>query len=279
MLRAGLAYISHGWPAFVLSPGKTPVANCEPCKTEHVHPPQMEACGCLCCHGFYAATLSPDGLAEMLRLHPRGLLAVRTGAPSGIAVTDVDRQGIGPMRELQVQGLLPRTVRAATGGGGYHLLYAHPGFKIRSGAGKYAEGIDSKADGGYIVVAPSIHPGTRQPYRWLTPFTGPLAPLPAHWAQRLREPPRPPAGAVPARGGSLYGRLHGLVQHVLGGHDGDRNGRLYWAACRAAEMVAAGEIERSAAEEVLIDAAVESGLRGGEREARRTVTSAMRQTA
>jgi hypothetical protein len=279
MLRAGCAYISRGWHTFVLSPTKTPVANCEPCKAEHISPAQMEACGCLCCHGFYAATLDPGELAEMLRQHPRGLLAVRTGAPSGIAVTDVDQHGIGAMRELQAQGLLPRTVAAATGGGGYHLVYAHPGFKIRSGAGKYADGIDSKADGGYIVVAPSAHPGTRRPYHWLTPFTGGLTPLPQHWAERLREPSALPPRDSSRRRGSLYGRLHGLVQHVLGGHEHDRNGRLYWAACRAAEMVAAGEIDRAGAEQVLIDAAVESGLRGGEAEARRTVMSAMRQTA
>jgi Bifunctional DNA primase/polymerase, N-terminal len=277
MLSAGQAYIGRGWHTFVLSPTKTPVANCEPCKDQHIHPAQMEACPCLCCHGFYAATLDCGRLAEMLRLHPRGLLAVRTGAPSGIAVTDVDRHGIGAMRELQSQELFPRTVAAATGGGGYHLVYAHPGFKIRSGAGKYADGIDSKADGGYIVTPPSVHPATRQPYRWLTPFDGELAPLPKHWAEHLRERPLPPVPAQPR--GSLYGRMHGLVQHVLAGHDGDRNGRLYWAACRAAEMVTAGEVDRGTAEKVLIDAALESGLRGGEAEARRTVSSAMRQTA
>jgi hypothetical protein len=277
MLSAGQAYIGRGWHTFVLSPTKTPVANCEPCKDQHIYPAQMEACPCLCCHGFYAATLDTERLAEMLRLHPRGLLAVRTGAPSGIAVTDVDRHGIGAMRELQSQGLLPRTVAAATGGGGYHLIYGHPGFKIRSGANKYAEGIDSKADGGYIVTAPSVHPATRQPYRWLTAFDGDLAPLPQHWGERLRDRPLPPASYVPR--GTLYGRMNGLVQHVLDGHDGDRNGRLYWAACRAAEMVTAGEMDRGTAEKVLIDAALESGLRGGEPEARRTVLSAMRQTA
>lgn len=277
MLSAGQAYIGRGWHTFVLSPTKTPVANCERCKEQHISPAQMEACGCLCCHGFYAATLDAGRLAEMFKLHPRGLLAVRTGAPSSIAVTDVDKRGLGAMRELQSQGLLPRTVAAATGGGGYHLVYAHPGFKVRSGANKYTDGIDSKADGGYIVTPPSVHPVTRQPYRWLTPFTGELAPLPQHWAEELRERPLPPAPTV-ARG-SLYGRMHGLVQHVLGGAEGDRNGRLYWAACRAAEMVSAGEVDRSTAERVLIEAALESGLRGGEAEARRTVLSAMRQTA
>jgi hypothetical protein len=236
----------------------------------------MEECGCLTCHGFYAATLDTERLTEMFRRHPRGLLAIRTGVPSGIAVTDVDQAGVAAMRELQSRGLLPRTAAASTGGGGYHLIYAHPGGKVCSGSGKYAPGIDSKADGGYIVAAPSVHPRTRQPYRWLTPFTGELTPLPQYWAEHLREHPAPaPGSGVPVRS-TLYGRLRGLVEHVLAGRDGDRNGRLYWASCRAAEMVAAGDIDRSTAERILIESALESGLRGGEAEARRTVSSAMR---
>jgi hypothetical protein len=209
MLRAGHAYIARGWPAFILSPTKMPVANCEPCKAEHIWPQQMEACECLTCHGFYAATLDRDRFARMLSQHPRGLLAVRTGAPSGIAVCDVDRHGLANMRDLQAQGLLPKTLAAATGGGGYHLIYGHPGVRIRSGANKYADGIDSKADGGYVIAAPSIHPVTNQPYRWLAPFRTDLAPLPGHWVEHLRERPLPPAASV-ARG-TRCGRVYGLV--------------------------------------------------------------------
>jgi hypothetical protein len=43
-----------------------------------------------------------------------------------------------------------------------------------------------------------------------------------------------------------------------------------------AEMIAAGEVDRGTAEESLVAAALEAGLRGGEREARRTFASAMR---
>ena len=42
-------------------------------------------CGCLTCHGFYAATLDPGRLAAMLRKVPGGLLAIRTGAARGCA--------------------------------------------------------------------------------------------------------------------------------------------------------------------------------------------------
>ena len=152
----------------------------------------MEACACLCCHGFHAATLDPDRLAEMLRLHPRGLLAIRTGAPSGVVVIDVDPPGIGTMKILVSDGVLPRTLAAVTGRGGYHLLYGHPGGKIMSGAGKGGAGVDVKADGGYVVAPPSVHPATRRPYRWLSSPGDDLTPLPEFWAKRLRANSSPP---------------------------------------------------------------------------------------
>jgi hypothetical protein len=281
LLRAGRWYIRGGWPVFILSPSKAPVANCEHCKAEHLTVPQMEACSCLSCHSFYRGTLDADRFAEMAAAHPRGLLACRTGEPSGTAVVDVDPQGLPKMREFIGAGLLPRTATQQTGRSGYHLVYAHPGVRLRSGANKIAAGIDSKSDGGYIVVAPSVHPQTGRAYRWLQPpFADDLPPLPQHWVARLREPKRSPRAAYASAGssgsGRVYGRLRGVVEHVLTGPPGDRNGRLYWAGCRAAEEVAAGRLDRDTAERVLVEAALGAGLRGGEAEALRTVRSAMR---
>jgi hypothetical protein len=70
--------------------------------------------------------------------------------------------------------------------------------------------------------------------------------------------------------------MQGLLNTVRSGKEGDRNGPLYWASRRAAEMIAAGQVDRATAEESLVAAALEAGLRGGEREARRTFASAMR---
>ena len=90
-----------------------------------------------------------------------------------------------------------------------------------------------------------------------------------HWARRTAVRP----GQGPR---SLRRRFQGLIDTVRAGQEGDRNGPLYWAARRAAEMITAGEIDRGTAEEALVAAAVVAGLRGGEREARRTFASAMR---
>jgi len=283
-LLAGLGYIARGWHVFVLSPSKTPVANCEPCKTEHTTPAQMEACACLCCHGFHAATPDSDRLAEMLRRHPRGLLAVRTGAPSGTVVIDVDPPGISTMQMLVSNGVLPRTLAAVTGRGGYHLVYAHPGGKIMSGAGKGGPGVDVKADGGYVVAPPSVHPATRRPYHWLGAPGDDLAPLPAFWADRLRETARParPAQAVSITGrgrggGYALAALRGELEEVLSAGEGTRNVTLHLAAWNLGQLVAGGMLPADRTEALLCQAGERIGLPAAE--ARRTVASGFRAAA
>ena len=51
------------------------------------------------------------------------------------------------------------TAAVATGGGGWHLYYRHPGGPLLAALPGRA-GVDVKADGGYVVAPPSVHPGT-----------------------------------------------------------------------------------------------------------------------
>lgn len=282
-LPAALNYIGRGWHVFVLSPSKTPVANCETCKVKHTTPELMESCSCLCCHGFHAATLDPERVAEMLRLHRRGLLAVRTGSSSGFVVIDVDPPGISTMKMLVGDGVLPRTLAAVTGRGGYHFLYAHPGGKIMSGAGKGGPGIDVKADGGYVVAPPSVHPGTGQPYRWLASPGDDLTPLPAFWVERLRENPRPARSVHPVpipahgRGGYALAALRGEIEDVLAAWEGTRNVTLHLAAWNLGQLVAGGVLEAERTEALLCRAGERIGLPTAE--VHRTVASGFRAAA
>ncbi|WP_219549977.1 bifunctional DNA primase/polymerase [Nonomuraea harbinensis] len=262
-LQAMLRYAAHGWPVFVLSDSKTPLRNCDPCRDEHVTPEQMETCPCLTCHGFYAATTDPDRIRAMNRRVPRGLVAVRTGSPSGTVVIDVDAPGgLNTMARLDEGGILPGTVTAITGSGGLHLVYRHPGVRVPSGVGKAGPQIDVKADGGYIVVAPSLHPRTGQPYRWMSDqFALPLADLHPALLERLQEkPPQPHRPGRGSRAGSVRGRLGGLVRTVLKAAPGERNAVLYWAACCAGQMVAQGAIDEATAYSVLWASGLEIGL-------------------
>jgi len=76
--------------------------------------------------------------------------------------------------------------------------------------------------------------------------------------------------------------LAGLVRTVrearppTGAQPGERNSALFWAACRAAEHVAGGELDAGEAHARLRDAALQTGL--GEDEVDRTIRSAL-QTA
>ncbi|MBX6391391.1 MAG: bifunctional DNA primase/polymerase [Frankia sp.] len=160
-LRAALGYTAAGWAVFALGRSKRPVANCPRCRAagpDH----DRDACPCLTCHGFYAATGDPDRIAAMLAAVPDGLLAIRTGAPSGLVVVDIDPAHGGRLD----RALMTPTATVATGGGGWHLYYRHPGEPLLSRPLPDHPGVDIKADGGYVVAPPSTHPTTHRAYPW-----------------------------------------------------------------------------------------------------------------
>jgi hypothetical protein len=252
---AALDYARHGWWVLPLRPrGKVPLGQTR---------------------GFKDATRDPAEVEAIWQRHPKANIGVRTGRLSGISVLDIDPESGGGESLAKIEaehGPLPGTITQITGGGGVHLVYRHkPGLGI--GAAVFGSGLDLRAEGGYIVVAPSIHPnGSR--YRWLGDvWRDDLA----EWPGCLRLPERPvptPPGAVrqyqPWEGG---GPLIGLIQTVLDGQPGDRNARLNWAAWKAREHILAGRFDSHTAVGALTMAAAEVGL--PEQEALRTIASGL----
>jgi hypothetical protein len=251
---AARRYMQAGWPVFVLGRPKRPPANCRTCRTAgRDHDPA--ACECLTCHGFHAATTDPARLARMLRKVPGGLLAIRTGTASGLVVVDIDPRNGGRIdRELMAP-----TATVATGGGGWHLYYRHPGHRLLPALPGRA-GVDVKADGGYVVAPPSIHPATGQPYRWVGGRA--VAEMPPALRAALTAPQATPAPAaadlahlVPARraGGisSPPALLAAHLRAVEQAPEGRRRVTLYGAARGIARMVAAGALTRDQAEAAL----------------------------
>jgi Bifunctional DNA primase/polymerase, N-terminal/YspA, cpYpsA-related SLOG family len=249
---AARQYIGCGWPVFVLGRSKRPVANCPACR--QAGPDHDKArCACLTCHGFYAATLDPGRLAAMLRRIPGGLLAIRTGLISGLCVVDIDPRNGGQLN----QALMTPTATVATGGGGWHLYYRHPGGPTVPALPGVA-GVDIKGDGGYVAAPPSIHPGTRRRYRW-TGGRGVAEMPPALRAALTPAPPVAPAMAVhgPVRprgaGGisSPPALLAALLRAVEKAPEGRRRAALYGAARGVARMVTAGALSEPAARAAL----------------------------
>jgi hypothetical protein len=272
---AALGYIRRGWPVFVLGRSKRPVANCPACKTAGPgHDPAT--CQCLTCHGFHAATLSPARLAAMLAAVPRGLLAIRTGAAAGLAVVDIDPRNGGQVDPA----LMTPTAAVATGGGGWHLYYRHPGGPLLAALPGLA-GVDVKADGGYVVAPPSVHPGTRRPYRWAG--ERPVSEMPPALAAALAPSPAavrpaPLSGPVPAlRAGGISSPAALLAAHLRAvetAPEGRRRVTLYGAARGIARMVAAGALTEADAIAVLTAAGLTAGQTG--RDIRAAIDGAFR---
>ncbi len=145
------------WKIFVLGRDKTPLPNCDDCReagTEH----DRETCRHLTCHGFYAATDSPDRIAQMHKMFPDHPWALRCGAASGVIVLDAEGNGEPSGVEvlddwenwvggwpLQETGLI-----ALTPSGGVHRYYEYAtGIRSRN---RVLPGIDVKSDGGYVVL-------------------------------------------------------------------------------------------------------------------------------
>jgi predicted P-loop ATPase len=158
LLLGALVCAKLGWPVLMLRPrDKRPATK----------------------HGFKDATTDRGAVVRSWTLNPDANVGVATGEASGLAAVDVDPRNGGDdsLHEWQrLHGDLPETLAADTGGGGVHFFFQLPEGGLPSG--ELVPGIDLKAEGGYVVVAPSVHPsgGT---YAWRgDPATTPIAELP-----------------------------------------------------------------------------------------------------
>jgi hypothetical protein len=141
-------------------------------------------------HGLHDASTDSASIRRMFPNRRKCNIAVATGRVSGIVAFDEDlyrqSEGLGPLeREL---GALPTTLEARTRAGGRHRIFKYPvGSEISSYNGKLAHGVDVKANGGYIVVAPSFveadDKGPAGHYEWCNELEP--SELPTAWVRRL----------------------------------------------------------------------------------------------
>lgn len=88
-----------------------------------------------------------------------------TGKISGVVVLDVEHWCPTPVDELLKK--YPTNMIARSGGGGVHLFYSYPQNvgKISNRVGIF-EGADLRADGGFLVLPPTMHPSGNR-YEWI----------------------------------------------------------------------------------------------------------------
>ena len=107
-------------------------------------------------NGVKAATRDVRAINSMFKVGDN--LGVATGEVSGFWALDIDGQGgeISLATLIAEHGPLPPT-RIHFTGNGRHILFKHPGYRIKNSVKKLGPGLDVRGDGGYIVYAPSMH--------------------------------------------------------------------------------------------------------------------------
>lgn len=121
-------------------------------------------------HGFYDATTDPEHIAAWWSRWPQANI----GAPTGrtFDVIDVD----GPTAQVNI-GPYIESIRARSIGlvstprpGGLHY-YVPPGGR-RNSASTLVTGVDTRAEGGYCILPPSVtdEHGPNRRYTWVRPL-------------------------------------------------------------------------------------------------------------
>jgi hypothetical protein len=219
-----------------------------------------------CQHGFRDATSDPTAVRDLYRLYPGPLVGVAAGEASGFDVLDLDKKhDVATAWWTANRERLPTTRVHRTRSGGLHLLFRHADL-VRNSVSKIARGIDTRGDGGYVIWWPASglpvlnNPPLATWPRWLVDALILKRELRAAHAVL-------PVAAIDNR------KLAALVRFVAGAAEGERNERLFWAACRVGDAMRSYNIHDGFAVAVLEEAAAHCGL--PVTEARRTIRSAI----
>lgn len=149
-------------------------------------------------HGWKDATRDRAQVESWWAQYPSANIGIATGEINGLLVIDVDikhdqgKYGDESLKDLESElGELPQTWVAITGSGGLHYYFKYPvGHEISISASQLGKDLDIRANGGYVVAPPSVHPETGRVYEWecgSDPEETPLAELPEKWVERLEK--------------------------------------------------------------------------------------------
>ncbi len=159
MLHAALWYAELGYPVFPCAPGrKAPLTE----------------------QGLLEATTDTEQITAWWTQHPDANIAIRT---DGLVVIDIDGEGNAWLTgEPDKRAELDAAPRSLTPRGGRHHFFRQPGGRAwRNTASRLAPRVDTRANGGYVLVAPSVVEG--KVYSWQAEHELGMPP------QRLPEPP------------------------------------------------------------------------------------------
>jgi hypothetical protein len=254
--QAAVRYAAAGMPVFPCVPGeKRP----------------------LTVHGFHDATTDPRQVRAWWVRSPIANIGIPTGAASGVEVVDVDRRpersGFSPFERARRAGItVGWAALVRTPSGGIHAYYPADSERRQQSWQAPRVHIDFRGEGGYILAPPSIVGTAARQAGYAVMATAKRAPVSID-AAMLHTFLDPLPTASPSSPRQQLLDVDGLARWVAARSEGERNGALFWAACRAAENGVPPE-ELNA---VLGPAAQQAGL--PPKEVATTIRSALRTTA
>jgi Bifunctional DNA primase/polymerase, N-terminal len=199
------------------------------------------------------ASTDADAIARLYRDHPGPLVGIVCGQRSGISVLDLDLKALAASAWWHAhRGQIPLTRIYRTRSGGAHLYFRHTA-GVRNSAGKIAEGVDVRGEGGFVISwwcvgLPCI--SHERPVPWPTWLLREILPRPAKPRERRKH----------HASRNTDSAIIGILRAVAGAAEGQRNSTLNWAAYHIGRRVQAGELGRSEAEAMLTEAAIAAGL-------------------
>jgi P4 family phage/plasmid primase-like protien len=168
-------------------------------------------------------------------------LGLPTGEVNNVLILDVDPRngGFESLKELEAQlGPLPYTLMSETGGGGLHYFFKYPhGTTIKSRTlHSDLPGLDIKANGGQIVIPPSLHRSGKR-YGWADGRTGAesVTALPESTVEAFEKIQRGSGGGAEGVGTAVD--INALYRDGI--PDGKRNETLHRAAVSVSRKMGA----------------------------------------
>jgi hypothetical protein len=225
MLEWALFWASNGIPVFpvhsVTPDGICKCRNGSQCKSTGKHPKTFG--------GLKEASTDPEIIKRWWQADPLANIGGVTGGAVRLLGVDCDPRhgGDASLHDLvEAHGSeWLETLQVKTGGSGHHFFYTYPAdVELGNTVNKLAPGIDTRAEGGYVVMAPSLHASLN---RYALANMKQTKPAPDWMIEELqRAPGTEPAKVVNFQERRLRSSSGGAVIA-----DGERDIRLFKIGC------------------------------------------------
>jgi hypothetical protein len=220
MIDAAIAYRRRGFSVIPIKPkGKKPLVAWE---------------------SYQNDPASEETIRKWFASWPDANVAVVTGQISDVVVIDLDSEEA----KAKIKALVPdydlsAVPRVRTGRGGYHLFFKYPGVGVQTRAGVLPK-TDIRADGGYVVTAPSVHESGKT-YAWEVSISSELPKLPVEIFKLISS----------SANSTGYRERFNTPQALNGVPEGERDSTLFRLACK----LRSADVPHDIAQTLLLEAA------------------------